>query len=186
MEIEKLVHCLSELERLKQVERGLNVGNRKESTAEHTWSCMLLADILIDLIDEPLDRLKVLEYLLYHDVVEVYAGDAKFNNPAEMQLKAQKEILAKAKILKLLPKPERYDAITSAYENKATREAYFAKAIDCLDACIRNLNDENASKEDGFTEVLIRQKYYPHVSKFGLTHQLFEWLMTELSAQNKI
>ena len=33
----------------------------------------------------------MLEFLLYHDVVEVYAGDAKFNNPEEMRLKHQKE-----------------------------------------------------------------------------------------------
>ncbi|XMB67520.1 hypothetical protein RI065_03070 [Mycoplasmatota bacterium zrk1] len=43
--MEKLITCLTELEELKLVDRGLNVGNRKESTAEHSWSCMLIADI---------------------------------------------------------------------------------------------------------------------------------------------
>ena len=34
--MEKLIECLTELEKLKTVERGLNVGRRKESTAEHS------------------------------------------------------------------------------------------------------------------------------------------------------
>ena len=48
--MQELIKCLAELEKLKTIERGLNVGNRKESTAEHSWSCMLIADILMDYI----------------------------------------------------------------------------------------------------------------------------------------
>ena len=87
MDMEQLVYCLCELELLKTIERGQRVGQRKESTAEHSWSCMLLADILIDFVPEPLSRPNVLECLLYHDLVEIYAGDAKFNNPDDMMQK---------------------------------------------------------------------------------------------------
>ncbi len=184
--METLLKCLTELEKLKTVERGLNVGNRKESSAEHTWSCMLIADIVIDFIDEPLDRGKVLELLLYHDVVEVYAGDAKFNNPDEMRLKVQKEEAAMEKILALLPNPNRYKSIITNYEKRTSKEAQFAKAIDCIDSCVRNLNDPGKSTEDGFTEDLIRKKYTPYVSKFKFTLDLFEFLMVQLKAQNKL
>jgi len=184
--MEKLITCLTELEKLKIVERGLNVGTRKESTAEHSWSCMLIADILLEYIDEPLNRLKVLEYLLYHDVVEVYAGDAKFNNPEEMMLKEAKEIDSMKKIVSILPSPARYVGIIDEYETRETREAQFAKAVDCLDACIRCLNDDKKSKSDGFTEELIRTKYIPHVSRFKFTQDLFETLMNKLKAENKL
>jgi putative hydrolase of HD superfamily len=184
--MEKLIHCLSELEKLKTVERGLHVGHRKESSAEHSWSCMLLADILLDALKEQLDRQKVMEYLLYHDLVEVYAGDAKFNDPATMKVKEKKEHEAQIKIQELLPKPQRYQKIIEEYEQRLTLEAKFAKAIDCLDSCIRNLNDEQATAADGFTERLIRDKYEPHVSKFSLTHQLFEKLMEKLVALDKV
>ncbi len=184
--MEKLIVCLTELERLKTVERGLNVGNRKESSAEHSWSCMLIADVLLDFVDEPLDRLKVLEFLLYHDLVEVYAGDAKFNNPEEMRLKSKKEKASMKRIVSVLPRPERYEQIVEEYQSKASREAQFAKAIDCLDSCVRNLNDDNKSKSDGFTEDLIRNEYYPHVSKFELTRELFEFMMERLKQQNKL
>lgn len=67
--LENIIFVLKELEKLKYVERGSNVRGRKESTAEHSWSCIMNADTLIDYVDEPLDRLKVIEYLIYHDVV---------------------------------------------------------------------------------------------------------------------
>lgn len=184
--MEKLIRCLLELEQLKTVERGLNVGDRKESTAEHSWSCMLIADILIDYVEEPIDRLKVFEFLLYHDVVEVYAGDAKFNNPEEMKWKHQKEAQAVEKILSLIPNPKRYGSIVSAYEKRTSKEAQFAKAIDCIDACIRSLNDDKRTKKDGFSEELIREKYIPHVSTFKITNDLFETLMVKLKLQDKL
>ena len=184
--MEELLTCLTELEKLKTVERGLNVGNRKESTAEHSWSCMLLADILIEFIEEPLNRHQVLEYLLYHDAVEVYAGDAKFNNPNEMEAKHQKELDAMKRIVALLPHPERFRTLVEQYESRKSREAQFAKAIDCIDALVRNLNDANNRSHDGFTEELIRNKYTPHVARFPFLMELFQTLMGKLKEQNKL
>lgn len=184
--MEDLVYVLTELEKLKTVDRGLNVGDRKESSAEHSWSAMLIADILIDELDENLDRSKVLEYLLYHDLVEVYAGDAKFDNPAEMINKEENEKVAFLKIQSLLPKPSRFRTLIEEYELRNTREAEFAKAIDCIDACIRNLNQEYSEDSKNFTESLIRTKYTPHISKFELTQNLFEALLAKLKEQKKI
>ena len=184
--IEDVILVLRELEKLKYVERGSNVNGRKESTAEHSWSCIMIADILIDFADEPLDRLKVIEYLIYHDVVEVYAGDAKFNDPQQIELKNQKEQLAFDKIRSFMPNAKRFEQIFQGYEERSNREAEFAKAIDCLDACIRNLNDDAKDSSDGFTEVLIRQKYLPHVSKFQVTHEIFENIMEQLIASKRL
>jgi putative hydrolases of HD superfamily len=182
----KLLRCLTELEKLKLVERGLNVGIRKESSAEHSWSCMLIADIVLDLTEEPLCRLQVFEYLLYHDLAEVYAGDAKFNNPEEMRHKSHREAEAHKKIIQLHPFAERYKAIVTRYEQRLSREAQFAKAIDCIDACVRSLNDDTKHALDGFNERLIREKYAPHVGAFPSTSEIFELLMAELKRENKI
>ncbi|MBS1520179.1 MAG: HD domain-containing protein [Bacteroidetes bacterium] len=184
--MDNLIIALTELEKLKHVERGTNVGSRKESTAEHSWSCMLIADLLIDYAGEPLDRLKVMEYLLYHDIVEVYAGDAKFNDPAAMALKHQNEEAAFAQIKTFIPNPNRFERIISEYETRTSREAEFAKAVDCLDACVRNINDDTKSSNDGFTEALIRNKYLPHVSKFNITMELFETFITKLVELKKL
>lgn len=184
--MKELVTALTELEKLKTVQRGTQVNGRKESTAEHSWSCILIADILIDYVDEPLDRLKVIEYLIYHDIVEVYAGDAKFNNPEEMKLKQAREDLALEQIKSFIPNSNRFNKIISEYEKRIIRESEFAKAVDCLDACIRNLNDDSKTSNDGFTETLIRNKYFPHVSKFKVTGELFEIFMSKLIDQKKL
>ena len=184
--MDKLIQCLKELENLKSVQRGANVDSRKESTAEHSWSCMLIADIVLPHIEEKLDRLKVLEILLYHDIVEVYAGDAKFNNPKQMKLKEELEAKGMKKIIALLPDPERYKKLMEEYESRNSRESKFAKAIDCIDTCIRSLNDARKCKEDGFTKELIRAKYKPHVKEFHFIDKLFEELMALLISQGKI
>ncbi len=177
---ETLIEAISELEKLKTVERGLNVGSRKESSAEHSWSCILIADILFDFLEEPLDRMKVFEYLLYHDVVEVYAGDAKFNNQEEMKMKKEKEETAFKRIVSFIPNNERFSRIITEYESRETKEAQFAKAIDCIDSCVRNLNDNRKAGENNFSEESIRKKYLPYVSKFKITLKLFEALMGKL------
>lgn len=182
----KLITCLKELERLKTVERGLNVGSRKESSAEHSWSCMLIADIILDYINEPLNRLRIFEILLYHDVVEVYAGDAKFNKPEQMRVKKEKEEVATKKIISLLPDSTRYESLMFEYETRHSRESLFAKAIDCIDACITNLNDDKKTNAGGFSEELIRNKYKPHIQKFDFINKLFEVLMNKLKQQDKL
>ncbi len=95
---------------LKHVERNAPVGKRKESPAEHSWSCLILADYFLNKMKkkdgEALDRLKVYELLMYHDVVEIEAGDI----------------------------------CISKEEKRKTKEAKFAKAIDALDAEIHELD----------------------------------------------
>lgn len=185
LNLNDLVFCLSELEKLKTIERGLNVGQRKESSAEHSWSCMLLADILIDQVNEPLNRLKVLEFLLYHDLVEVYAGDAKFNDADALAKKSSKELAAFEKIQSFIPNKKRFSTIIHDYEARNCREAKFAKAIDCLDSCIRNLNDSSPRQKIGFTEALIRAKYKIPIAEFPLLEKLFENIMAQLKTAKK-
>lgn len=64
--------------KLKSVYRFSSVDNRKESTAEHTWSAMILADFFLTKTEIKLDRLKIYELLMYHDVAEIYARDTPF------------------------------------------------------------------------------------------------------------
>ena len=55
---------LRKLYHLKNVERANTVKDRKESSAEHSWSCLILADyFLTKMQNHHLDRLKVYELL---------------------------------------------------------------------------------------------------------------------------
>jgi len=70
------------LNKLKTVYRFNTAGDRHESSAEHSWGALMLADFYLtkmqsdgiktDKTDKVvIDRLKVYELLMYHDVVEI-------------------------------------------------------------------------------------------------------------------
>ena len=62
---------------LKSIYRKAKVGTRHESSAEHTWSSMMLADYLFRYVKN-INRLRVYELLLYHDIAEIQTGDIPY------------------------------------------------------------------------------------------------------------
>ena len=71
---------LRKFNELKSVYRTNSVGGRHESSAEHSWSCLILADYFLNLTKKKIDRLKVYDILIYHDVVEIETGDVNIND----------------------------------------------------------------------------------------------------------
>ena len=72
------IHKFRTIYKLKSVYRLNSVDSRHESTAEHTWSALMLADYIFSkYIDDTksIDKFKVLELIMYHDLVEIHAGD---------------------------------------------------------------------------------------------------------------
>lgn len=60
----KEINKLKKFYELKNVERACSVTGRKESSAEHSWSCLILADYFLSVMkNHQLDRLKVYEIL---------------------------------------------------------------------------------------------------------------------------
>ena len=73
--LEQQIAFIVEIDRLKTVIRQnyLADGSRRENTAEHSWHVTLMAMILSEHAAEPVDRARVLELLLVHDLVEIDA-----------------------------------------------------------------------------------------------------------------
>lgn len=71
------IEFLNELEKLKAVERrSYPIGlNRKENSAEHSWSLAMAGMTLAPVIDPELDILRIIQMALVHDIVEIDAGD---------------------------------------------------------------------------------------------------------------
>ena len=86
-----------ELYKLKQVNRNTNVLLRKESTAEYVFSSMILAQYFLKKI-KGLNENKVMKLLLYHDLVEVYAGDNYTFDVGELKKKELDEEAAAEKL----------------------------------------------------------------------------------------
>ena len=85
------INKLRKLYQLKNVERVGRVKERQESPAEHSWSSLILADYVINNFKIDIDRLKVFELLMYHDVVEIEAGDVAIHHEKERENKREEE-----------------------------------------------------------------------------------------------
>ena len=85
-----------EIDKLKQVFRQnlLIDGSRRENDAEHSWHLAVMACILQEYVDEPVDLVRVLKMVLLHDLVEVDAGDAFCYDEAANLNKSAREAAA--------------------------------------------------------------------------------------------
>jgi putative hydrolase of HD superfamily len=173
------------LNRLKQVYRVNSVGNRKESTAEHTWSALMLADFFMDKVDQKLDKLRVLELLMYHDIVEIEAGDTPLD-PSNLYIAVSKnrketqkenELLAAKKICSTLPEEiaGKFWACFNEFEAQKTIESRFASAIDVLDSQIHEID----YKEDwkGWSAEFLVSKKAKYFEEFPILKKAFYQLI---------
>jgi len=165
---------LRKIYQLKSVYRYNSVGNRKESSAEHTWSALVLANYFLDKIKLKLNHQKVYELLLYHDLLEIETGDIGLHKLEERKDKKEKEQKALPLLLKQLPTEfgEKFRQLFQEYEERKTPEAKFVKAIDYLDAELHELD----YKKDwiGWTEKFLRQEKEKVMREFPELNAAFE------------
>lgn len=181
--------------KLKDVKRSfLRVGNRPENSAEHTYSCLILAEYflskvnsdLIKLNKPKLDELKVMKMLLYHDIVEIEVGDVYFYDETARLNKSEREAKGFIRLKEDLPKEigrEAHDLWLEFEENK-TEEAKFCKAIDYMDPMIHALNDKEMWHNAKLTETILRTKKEYVFKEFPIMHKYFE-KMIEFYKTNK-
>lgn len=142
-----MIPFILECEKLKAIERrSYPVGmNRRENSAEHSWSLALMAMTLIPTVDPTLDTLRVLKMLILHDIVEIDAGDTFCY--ADQGDKAEREQLAAKRIFGMLPKEleSEFTALWEEFEEGATKEADFANAMDRTMPLLQNLSNQGRS-----------------------------------------
>ena len=161
--LEQQIAFIVEIDRLKTVIRQnyLADGSRRENTAEHSWHVTLMAMILSEHAAEPVDRARVLELLLVHDLVEIDAGDTFAYDSVGEQTKAAREQAAAERIFGLLPaaQAEQLRAAWDEYEASETPEARFALSLDRLMPMIHNsLTEGRAWQANGVTADKVRQR----------------------------
>ena len=146
--------------KLKEVNRVTKVLNRNESSAEHTYGCLMLADYLLSRFKLNLDSEKVKKLLLYHDFVEIESGDTYFLDEEGVKNQKLKEQKAFKILQQKIPKEisQNYIALFDEYEQNETQEAKFAQAVDKLEPMIHALDYKELWHEKGFTEKNIREK----------------------------
>src|SRR5262245_52711344 len=102
---ERQIRFILEIDKLKGVLRRtylLNV-DRAENTAEHSWHLGIMAILLAEHANEPVDIPRVVKMVLVHDIVEIDAGDTYFYDSAAEMDKAERERAAANRIFDILP-----------------------------------------------------------------------------------
>ena len=176
-ELSKIHH----LYKLKQVHRHNMAGDRSESAADHTWSSMILAEYFFPKIDVPLDKERVRQLILFHDLVEIESGDTFVLNDRADQ--TSKERAAFNVLLMRMPSSlaDQYEELFEEYEARETVEAKFAWAIDMLDPMIDGLDHkEEVWRKHKFTEEKIRRHKEEYVKEFAVLHAFFEEMIIYL------
>jgi putative hydrolase of HD superfamily len=130
----ELIHAFQLVERVAHVPNS----PRRENDAEHSYSLTMLAWYLIDSLGLKLDKQKVFEYCLTHDLVEIYAGDTYFLDEAAKATKAAREKAAQVQMQNEFPE---FDALHSAinnYELMKDEESKFVHGLDKLIPVLTN------------------------------------------------
>lgn len=182
MEIKDILR-FKRVNELKSIYRLNSVGKRKESSAEHSWSCLMLADFLLTEIKTKINRERVYELLMYHDLVEIETGDVPSHPNIKIRDKSRNEEIAANKLKKILPNNSgnKFIKLFKEFEEVKTKEAKFAKAVDALDAIIHEMDYKKDWK--GWTaDFLIKTKgryfeEFPELKK--IFYELLEWLEKE-------
>lgn len=136
------IEFIVEIDKLKQVLRRNLVmdGSRRENDAEHSWHLAVMACLLHEYVDEPVDLTRVLKMVLLHDLVEIDAGDVFCYDDEAHAGKAEREAQAAERLYGLLPadQAEEYMQIWREFEERRTPEAKFAVCLDRLQPILQN------------------------------------------------
>ncbi|MBE3900655.1 HD domain-containing protein [Vibrio parahaemolyticus] len=155
--LEKQLALLIELDKLKSVLRRTRVKSaegRLENSGEHSWHVTLMAVLMVEHANAPVDICRVMKMLLIHDVVEIDAGDTFVYDTAASKEQAEKEIKAAERLFGMLPTDQGQEllALWLEFEAAQSDDAKYAKALDRLIPMLLNYHTNGQSwKENSVT-----------------------------------
>ena len=131
-----------EIDKEKNIFRQTHLSGhgRNENDAEHAWHMAIMAYILKEYSNEPIDIARVMLMCLIHDIVEIDAGDTYAYDAENLKTQKAREDAAKDRIFSLLPKEQKEELIQlfDEFEAFQTAESKFAHAMDNLQPLMLN------------------------------------------------
>ena len=150
-----------EIDKEKNIFRQTHLSGhgRNENDAEHAWHMAIMAYLLKEYVNEPVDIAKVMLMCLIHDIVEIDAGDTYAYDEEALKSQKAREDAAKKRIFSILPEEqkEEFMALFDEFEEFATPESKFAHAMDNLQPLM--LNNSNDGGDWRRHEVCAEQVY---------------------------
>ncbi|EHK8985951.1 TPA: HD domain-containing protein [Vibrio vulnificus] len=157
--LNKQLALLMELDKLKSVLRRTRVKSadkRLENSAEHSWHVALMALLMEEHANEPVNICRVVKMLLLHDVVEIDAGDTFVYDAVASKQQAEKELAAAQRLFGMLPADQGEELLQLWLEFEAaqTADAKFGKALDRIIPMLLNYHNQGQSwQEHGVTRL---------------------------------
>lgn len=147
--IRQQLEFILEVDKVKQIFRQSFVtdGSRYENDAEHSWHMAIMAVLLAEHVDVPVDVLRVIKMVLMHDLVEIDAGDTYCYDCKAKENQAEREAKAADRIFALLPPDQgkEFRQLWEEFEQARTPEARFAAALDRLQPLLLHYKTEGRS-----------------------------------------
>ena len=152
--LKKQLDFALEIDKEKNILRQTHLSGhgRNENDAEHAWHMAIMAYLLREYSNEPVDITRVMLMCLIHDVVEIDAGDSYAYDEEGKKTQKAREEAAKERIYSLLPEDQKEElaAIFDEFEESKTPESKFAHAMDNLQPLmLNNSNDGGDWREHG-------------------------------------
>ena len=136
------IKFLVEMDKMKNIYRRTRVlhEDRSENDAEHAWHLAMLALVLSEYANEPVDLKTVLATVLIHDVVEIDAGDTYAYDTEGYTTKEAREKKAADRLFGMLPEDQRtyLRRLWDEFEAQSTPEARFANSLDRVQPLLLN------------------------------------------------
>ena len=146
--LEQQIRFITEIDKVKNIFRQtyLADGKRKENDAEHSWHIALMAYLLQEHAEEPVDVPRVMLMVLIHDLVEIDAGDTYAYDSEGAKTKREREVRATERILVLLPEDQgRYfRELWDEFEAYESADAKYAHLLDNFQPLL--LNDASGGR----------------------------------------
>ena len=146
--LEQQIRFITEIDKVKNIFRQtyLADGKRKENDAEHSWHLALMAYLLQEHAEEPVDVPRVMLMVLIHDLVEIDAGDTYAYDSEGAKTKWEREVRAAERIFGLLPEDQgRYfRELWDEFEAYESADAKYAHLLDNFQPLL--LNDASGGR----------------------------------------
>lgn len=145
----KQIDFIKEIDKIKYIQRKTKLLNndRPENNAEHSWHLAMMALVLAEHSNKPIDILKVVKMLLIHDIVEIDAGDTFIYDTQKNHTNTEEELRAAERIFGILPEQQakEFIEIWKEFEDGVTNEAKFAKSMDRLEPLLQNYSNNGGT-----------------------------------------
>jgi putative hydrolase of HD superfamily len=177
--LSRQLEFIAEAGRLRGVLRQTMLADpaRRENSAEHSWHLTVLALTLAEYAPPCTDLARVVAMLALHDLVEVDAGDLSAYAPEPDQARQHAaEVAAADRLFALLPADQAGSLrqLWDEFEERASLEARFARALDRLQPMLENVKvgggtwrERGVTADDVMTKVALIEDGSPQLGRYA-------------------